>query len=313
MTIQSALEIIRIAFGAGLVIANVFVWYGVYLEKEEFPKETQERGWRMLIRALAAEAALAFALLVVDTVISTMQRNEIANAETRASTADLEAARLGVDVDNLRGFVSEREREITADLDRFKKFAADEAAKASAAISDLNAAKAQLNQSRNDAVAAAQSAKADLASMIASLTQEEQTVEQEKHALEPRGMIPPQQDDFVEKMKAFGGLTVNVFMPPSNTSDAGPLAQLLVELLKKANWKVGYGSPLGGWAKYVLVCTGQNPNPNVGDAAKTIVLTLRADGIQSFIDPNMGPDVPLTGTGAPLQKPDMTILVGAKE
>lgn len=161
-------------------------------------------------KSAGGEAALAFALLAADTAIGAIQSSRIANAETRAAAANLEAGRLGVDVQNLRGFVSGREREIAAQFDRFKKFAADETAKTSVAISDLNAAKNQLNQSRNDAVAAAQSAKADLATMIASLKQEEQVLEQEKLALAPRGLNQAQQDDFVEKTKGFAGLTANV-------------------------------------------------------------------------------------------------------
>jgi hypothetical protein len=72
------LEAVRIALGIGLGLSNVAVWWGVYLERDNFPKDIQDRGWRILVRALAAEAALAFALLAVDTTLGVRQRAQIA-------------------------------------------------------------------------------------------------------------------------------------------------------------------------------------------------------------------------------------------
>jgi hypothetical protein len=114
-------------------------------------------------------------------------------------------------------------------------------------------------------------------------------------------------------MKSFSGLSVNVFVPPSTTADAGPFAELLGAMLKKAGWKVGSGTSMGGWARYVLVCTGENPKPNVEVAAEEIARTLQVDGIITFIDPKLGPYIPLTGVGIPLKSTDMTILVGSRQ
>lgn len=79
------LEVARIALGVGLVLSNVAVWYGVLLENDRFPKEVQDKGWRILLVALAIEAALAFILLAADTTISLRQGWEIAAIKTPRS------------------------------------------------------------------------------------------------------------------------------------------------------------------------------------------------------------------------------------
>lgn len=86
---SSTLEITRVVLALLLVVANVFVWRGVVLEGDSYPSETKERGWRMLVRALAAEAALAFILFCIDTTLNLIQRREILALE-----AEIEPRRL---------------------------------------------------------------------------------------------------------------------------------------------------------------------------------------------------------------------------
>jgi len=81
----STLECGRLVLGSSLIVANIAVWVGVYLENEKFPQRTKDTGWRILILALAAEAALALLLLVVDTVISNRQKAEIVALEAKVA------------------------------------------------------------------------------------------------------------------------------------------------------------------------------------------------------------------------------------
>lgn len=81
MPMTDQLETARIALGVLLVLSNIAVWLGVYLERDKFSKETQDRGWRILVSALALEAALAVFLLATDTTISLRQRWQIASLE----------------------------------------------------------------------------------------------------------------------------------------------------------------------------------------------------------------------------------------
>jgi hypothetical protein len=89
------LDTVRISLGALLVLTNIGVWWGVALESDKNSETDKERGWKLLVRSLAAEAALAFALLAIDTVIGIRQKAEIAVAQklagdamTRASLAE---------------------------------------------------------------------------------------------------------------------------------------------------------------------------------------------------------------------------------
>jgi hypothetical protein len=99
------LEVARIVVAGCIVLANVAVWVGVSLENEKYPKRVQERGWRMLVRALAAEAMLAVLLLVVDTIINVQQERDIASAR-------MEAANTGVKLGTLETEMQGRIKQI---------------------------------------------------------------------------------------------------------------------------------------------------------------------------------------------------------
>lgn len=299
---DTILLIIQFVFGTALVVVNGFVWYGVALEEEDNPKEVKQKGWRILVKALIAEAAVGFLLLTVDTTVEVRQQHEVSAAQTKASSADLEAGNLGVDVKNIHGFVTAQESQISSQFSQFTSFATVEEAQTKRLIDELDRDRSELDKSRAAAQAAAKQAQADIAAFQA--------------AVRPRFIAPDKQPEFIAKMKAFTGLKVNVVLPPTTTADAGPLADQLGSLLTKAQWKVGTGGMLSGWAKFVLVCVGDHPEQKVNSAAIALVLTLRADGIQSFTDPQLGPFVPvsISNTTSPvIAKPDMTIIVGAKQ
>jgi hypothetical protein len=84
MTITtSVLEFFRTALGSSLVLINALVWHGVRLEGDEYPPDIKEIGSKVLLRSLAAEAALAMLLLATDTAISERQKAEILSLEVK--------------------------------------------------------------------------------------------------------------------------------------------------------------------------------------------------------------------------------------
>ena len=109
-----------------------------------------------------------------------------------------------------------------------------------------------------------------------------------------RSLTDTQQDDFVLRLPNRRPPNREYLFASIHYADAGPLADLLVALLKKANWNVGFGTPASGWAKTVLVCVGTNPPLNITSAATAIVETLRQDGIMAFINEKLGPTILLT-------------------
>src|ERR1700755_1051063 len=68
------LECARLWLAIALVFANVAVWSGVYLEGDKFSELAKKYGWRILVIALAAEAAFAAVLVVIDSEISRRQK-----------------------------------------------------------------------------------------------------------------------------------------------------------------------------------------------------------------------------------------------
>jgi hypothetical protein len=88
------LEFGRLALAVAIVLANVAVWSGVYLEGDRFPEPTKKLGWKILVVALAAEAAFAAILVVIDSDIGIRQKAEIAVLFDRATKAELELVRL---------------------------------------------------------------------------------------------------------------------------------------------------------------------------------------------------------------------------
>ena len=128
----------------------------------------------------------------------------------------------------------------------------------------------------------------------------------------PRGLTPEQQKSVIDAGKPFSGLTVNVWTLPSTTPDSSPLANLLGSLLKTAGWNVGGANALGGFAKGVLICVGENPKPNVEAAAIALVRALRAANIDSGIDPKQSPELQMASVGGLLPKPDVAIVIGSK-
>jgi hypothetical protein len=221
-----------------------------------------------------------------------------AAAQQKANDAANEAGNLGVKVDKLPSFVAQKEREINGNIAQFQKYANGIQEQSSAAVDRLRTDTAALNKASEDAKNAAKQAESELAAAEA--------------ANAPRYLLPQQQTDFVNRMTAAGGLAAQILISPSTTPDTGPLASLLESLLKQAGWSVETMQTLGGWSKYVQVCVGKTPKPNVLAAATAIVLAMRQANIQAIINDSLGPIIPATGSGNQVQNPDMTILVGSK-
>jgi hypothetical protein len=233
-----------------------------------------------------------------DNILLVDAERRTASAQKEAEDAAVEAGELGVKVDNLPSFVSKKERDITTELNRFQKFEMGVQNETATALDRLKTDTEALNKARDEAKIAAKEAEAQRAAMEA--------------ANAPRYLSPQQQTNLASGMKGFSGLAAQILVPPSTTPDAGPLASLLESLLKQAEWKVGTMQTSVGWSKYVQVCVGKTPKPNVTAAATAIVVAMRQANIQALIINDLGPSIPASGSGFQIANPDMTILVGSK-
>lgn len=256
-------------------------------------------GWLLVAVGVAGEGYWEVQVSHDDEAITSFDEQKLGVAEKSAAEATALAGELGVKVDELPDFVAKKEGELSGDVTQFQQYARSVQSQTANDLKRLKEDTDALNKARDDATAAAKKAEAERAAVEA--------------ASAPRYLTPQQQADFVTKMAKFPGLTANILTTPSNTPDAGPLASLLESLLGQAKWKTGSMQGLAGWAKYVLVCVGKNPKPDIGSAATAIVLELRSDGIPAFVDNDIEPISNATGVGALLPNPDLAIIVGAKQ
>jgi hypothetical protein len=88
------LEVAKFLFSAVYVAATIGVIVGVYWEREEFPKEKRDRGWRLLVRSLAVDTLFTVLILGTDGWIGSIQRAEIIALEMRLAPRILSDAQL---------------------------------------------------------------------------------------------------------------------------------------------------------------------------------------------------------------------------
>jgi hypothetical protein len=250
MPTTDQLEYVRGAIGIALLLANVGVWYGVYLERDSAPKEIQDRGWRILVRSLATEAALGFFLFAVDTTIGLRQtavlasagiqieesKAKIAIANDHAATAMADAALLGVSQKDLHVFVVRKQGEIGRQFDQFKSFAEGERKRAEKVIADLDKNRKSLEDVRKQAEASLQSGKKILADMQTTLAQERAERDKFARLAEPRQIDDVHFAALIEAIKPFPNTPVDLAI--TRDPEAGDLMVRISDALVAAKWDV---------------------------------------------------------------------------
>jgi hypothetical protein len=268
-------------------------------ERRERPiKIIASIGLGFVVLGVAGELCFEHWRAAYEGLLQNFDNTLFVEAQREADAAAAEAGELGVKVDTLPTFVSQKEQEVNGDIARFRKYADSVQGQTSDAVKRLETDRAALNKATDDAKAAARDAEAQRAAMA--------------EANAPRYLSPQQQIDFVNQMKSFGNLAAQIVVPPSTTPDTGPLASLLESLLGQAGWKAKTMQPFGGWAKFVQVCPGPSPQPNVEGAAQAIVYALNQANVPSVINTACDPRGPEYGAGEPIKNADMLIVVGSK-
>jgi hypothetical protein len=98
------LEIAKLAFFVAYVVATIGVIIGVYWEEERFPKEKQQRGWRLLIGSLALDTLFTIFIFGTDGWIGSIQRAQIILLEARLAPRTLTPAAMTRVADKLKQF-----------------------------------------------------------------------------------------------------------------------------------------------------------------------------------------------------------------
>ncbi len=75
-----------------VIVSNVAVFVGVYLERDTHSEETRKEGWLLVAKGLAAEIAFGLFLLVGNSILSGRQAKAIEDQRSVTAKAQIEAA-----------------------------------------------------------------------------------------------------------------------------------------------------------------------------------------------------------------------------
>jgi hypothetical protein len=96
------LDYLRWPIGLVLLVANIGVIAGVYLEDDKFTEKIKRLGWKLLIICLAIEAADGFELFSIDTSIANDQSKQIARLQLDTADATKSAAGFAKEAQQLK-------------------------------------------------------------------------------------------------------------------------------------------------------------------------------------------------------------------
>jgi hypothetical protein len=96
------LDYLRWPIGLVLLVANIGVIAGVYLEDDKFSEHIKRMGWKLLLVSLAIEAADGFALFSIDTSLTNDQSKQIAQLQLDTADATKSAAEFAKEAQQLK-------------------------------------------------------------------------------------------------------------------------------------------------------------------------------------------------------------------
>lgn len=277
------LECAHWALGLGILLANVAVVHGVRLEHESNPPDIKLKGHRILVIALAFEAAFGFLLFWDDTATTVRQKAQVSAAQTTAAQAVLQAGRLGVKVDTLPRFVDEKEREINGDISTFRQSAQSARDEISSAMAKLQTDEASLSK-QTRAAASTLAASKDMASQLRSeLNQERQLRTQVAKILAPWTISDAQLGIMANVLKQYAGQKWEV-TPYWEMKQSLDLANRIYAALDRAGWIYLHPQQstwLMGGITGVLIYSDPQASLRTRAAAAALAKALNDAGIQA--------------------------------
>jgi hypothetical protein len=103
----NVLEGAKWVFVGAYVLSTIGVTVGVYWEGDQFPKEKQHRGWRLLICCLAADTFFTIMVFGIEGWVGHIQRNEIIALETRLASRSLSVVQVAAIVEKTKPFAGQ--------------------------------------------------------------------------------------------------------------------------------------------------------------------------------------------------------------
>jgi hypothetical protein len=166
-------EGMEIAFAIGLFFTTLMVVVGLVGEYKEgaWWKRHVHFFEMLVVLGVAGEMITETGAFWYSLRLQALEELAIVGAQQTASNSMIEAGKLGVTVDNLHHFVTQKETEADNQFKALKEYVATEDAQNASVVAELKKDKESLDKARNDAVASVAAAKNMLSTVTAELSQ----------------------------------------------------------------------------------------------------------------------------------------------
>jgi hypothetical protein len=166
-------EGMEIAFAIGLFFTTLMVVVGLVGEYKEgaWWKRHVHFFEMLVVLGVAGEMITETGAFWYSLRLQALEELAIVGAQQTASNSMIEAVKLGVTVDNLHHFVTQKETEADNQFKALKEYVATEDAQNASVVAELKKDKESLDKARNDAVASVAAAKNMLSTVTAELSQ----------------------------------------------------------------------------------------------------------------------------------------------
>jgi hypothetical protein len=286
----------EIAFAIGLFFTTLMVVLGLAGEykKGDWWKRNLHVFEMLVVLGVAGEMVTETGAFWYSLRLQAIEELAIVGAQQTADNSVVEAGKLGVTVDNLHEFVTQKEGEADHQLNALKAYVAAEEVRNAGIITELKNDKDSLDKARNDAVASVTAAHKILADMTAELDAEREVRGELLIKIAPRDLSAAQVETIGAALRPFSGQhwTVATYW---NSKEPLGLTNKIFTALAAAGWQYddeGTKGVLMGGFEGVLVYVHPQASPRAKSAANALIASLNAEQISAMLKEQNNPSNP---------------------
>ena len=273
----------EIAFAVGLFLTTLLVVIGLMGEyrKGDWWKRNVHIFEMLVVLGVAGEMVTESGAFWYSLRLQGIEEAEIVSAQQMADDSAKEAGALGVTVDGLQNFVTQKENEADIQFKTLKGYVATEDARNASVVAELKNDRDTLDKARDDAVTSVAAAKKVLADMESELEAERRVREKMLAVMAPRDLSDAQVAKIGSTLKRFRGQqwTLTAYW---DSKEPLALANRIFAALKSAEWQYddeGSKSMMLGGVEGVQVYVNPQASSGTKSAAVALVTALNAEGI----------------------------------
>jgi len=273
----------EIGFAVGLFLTTLMVVIGLMGEyrKGDWWKRNVHIFEMLVVLGVAGEMVTESGAFWYSLRLQGIEEAEIVSAQQMADDSAKEAGALGVTVDGLQNFVTQKENEADIQFKTLKGYVATEDARNASVVAELKNDRDTLDKARDDAVTSVAAAKKVLADMESELEAERRVREKMLAVMAPRDLSDAQVAKIGSTLKRFRGQqwTLTAYW---DSKEPLALANRIFAALKSAEWQYddeGSKSMMLGGVEGVQVYVNPQASSGTKSAAVALVTALNAEGI----------------------------------